>query len=79
MSGHRARSGSSPLRSPARKKPRWLVGRATVKKIWELGRWQEGEVKLFDFLFQNEHFPLLFCFLGSHTDMTQFEQQQAEW
>jgi hypothetical protein len=47
----RARSGSSPSRSPARRKPRWPLGRTMVKK--SVGSNNGGKTESFyDFLFK---------------------------
>jgi hypothetical protein len=45
----RARSGSSPSRSPARRKPRWPSGRAMVKSVSNNGGKAES---FYDFLFK---------------------------
>lgn len=50
-SHQRARSGSSPSRSPARRKPRWPLGRTMVKK--SMGSNNGGKTESFyDFLFK---------------------------
>ncbi|KAI9437898.1 hypothetical protein F5148DRAFT_1353944, partial [Russula earlei] len=48
---HRSRSGSSPSRSPARRKPRWPLGRATAGKFAK-GESGIGKESFHDFLFQ---------------------------